>query len=213
MSTPAEVRGIDNQILTSLEKAGLDAEAKNFLVSKLVGYRIFEQMVDLVMEKTGRTFKSTRHVENYTRNSPYNFTDDVRAVLAAAREDAARRRHEYVGTEHILLGLLAQGMNDPANKIISYWIKNPELVRSQIELHLHEGKAAPNSSSDLPYTSRAKAIIEDAMKESRDLNDAHVGTEHLLLALISEGTGIPVSVLTEIGATKDHIVTAIKAGR
>ena len=130
----------------------------------------------------------------------YNFTERVRKVLAMAREAAAERDHEYVGTEHILLGLLHEGEGVAAAVLQSLSVDFEELIAT-IDATLKRGKPQHGSGPDLPYTSRAKKVLELSMSEARDLGHSYVGTEHLLLGLIREEKGIAAQVLTAAGIT------------
>ena len=130
----------------------------------------------------------------------YNFTDRVRKVLQMAREEAARLHHEYVGTEHILLGLIREG-EGVAAAVLSNLNVDLEEIQQKIEDSVKKGKAAAAAGPDLPYTSRAKKVLELAMSEARELNHSYVGTEHLLLGLLLEGDGIAAQVLVDLGAT------------
>jgi ATP-dependent Clp protease ATP-binding subunit ClpC len=128
----------------------------------------------------------------------YNFTERVRKVLAMAREEAARLHHEYVGTEHILLGLIREG-EGVAAAVLQNLSVDLEEVQQKIEETVKKGKAAQTTGPDLPYTSRAKKVLELAMGEARELNHSYVGTEHLLLGLLREEKGIAAQVLTDAG--------------
>ena len=128
----------------------------------------------------------------------YNFTERVRKVLAMAREEAARLHHEYVGTEHILLGLIREG-EGVAAAVLNNLSVDLEEIQQKIEETVKKGKAAQATGPDLPYTSRAKKVLELAMGEARELNHSYVGTEHLLLGLLREEKGIAASVLTDAG--------------
>ena len=128
----------------------------------------------------------------------YNFTERVRKVLAMAREEAARLHHEYVGTEHILLGLIREG-EGVAAAVLNNLSVDLEEVQQKIEETVKKGKAAQALGPDLPYTSRAKKVLELAMGEARELNHSYVGTEHLLLGLLREEKGIAAQVLTDAG--------------
>ena len=132
----------------------------------------------------------------------YNFTERVRKVLAMAREEAARLHHEYVGTEHILLGLIREGEGVAAAVLQSLNVDLDE-IQQKIEDTVKKGKAAQATGPDLPYTSRAKKVLELAMSEARELNHSYVGTEHLLLGLLREEKGIAAQVLTESGVNLD----------
>ena len=126
----------------------------------------------------------------------YNFTDRVRKVLQMAREEAARLHHEYVGTEHILLGLIREGEGVAAAVLTNLNVDLDE-IQQKIEETVKKGKAPAAAGPDLPYTSRAKKVLELAMSEARDLNHSYVGTEHLLLGLLREERGIAAQVLTD----------------
>ncbi len=130
----------------------------------------------------------------------YNFTDRVRRVLQLAREEAARLHHEHVGTEHILLGLIREGEGVGAAVLTNLNVDLEE-IKQRIEETVKPGKTAAAAGPDLPYTSRAKKVLEFAMSEARELNDKYVGTEHLLLGVLREEKGIGAQVLTEAGVT------------
>ncbi len=132
----------------------------------------------------------------------YNFTERVRKVLAMAREEAARLHHEYVGTEHILLGLIREGEGVAAAVLQSLNVDLDD-IQQKIEDTVKKGKAAQATGPDLPYTSRAKKVLELAMSEARELNHSYVGTEHLLLGLLREEKGIAAQVLTDSGVNLD----------
>jgi len=126
----------------------------------------------------------------------YNFTERVRKVLAMAREEAARLRHEYVGTEHILLGLIREG-EGVAAAVLQNLNVDLDDIQQRIEETVKQGKATQATGPDLPYTSRAKKVLELAMGEARELGHSYVGTEHLLLGLLREEKGIAAQVLTD----------------
>jgi len=132
----------------------------------------------------------------------YNFTERVRKVLAMAREEAARLHHEYVGTEHILLGLIREG-EGVAAAVLQNLNVDLEDIQTKIEETVKRGKAAQATGPDLPYTSRAKKVLELAMGEARELNHSYVGTEHLLLGLLREEKGIAAQALTDCGVNLD----------
>ncbi len=127
----------------------------------------------------------------------YNFTDRVRKVLAMAREEAIRLQHDYVGTEHILLGLIREGEGVAAAVLTNLSI-DLDQIHEQVEESVKKGKATI-ALGELPYTSRAKKVLEFAMAEARELNHSYVGTEHLLLGLLREEKGIAAQVLNTLG--------------
>jgi len=129
----------------------------------------------------------------------YNFTDRVRKVLAMAREEAIRLQHDYVGTEHILLGLIREGEGVAAAVLTNLNVDLDE-VHERVEESVRKGKATI-ALGELPYTSRAKKVLEFAMTEAREFNHSYVGTEHLLLGLLREEKGIAAQVLNHLGIT------------
>lgn len=130
----------------------------------------------------------------------YNFTERVRKVLAMAREEAARLRHEYVGTEHILLGVLHEGEGVAAT-VLQNLGANLDEIELAIDGIVKRGQSSMSVGPDLPYTSRAKKVLELAMEQARHLDHSYVGTEHLLLGLLAEKKGIAAQVLTDFGVT------------
>jgi ATP-dependent Clp protease ATP-binding subunit ClpC len=132
----------------------------------------------------------------------YNFTDRVRKVLAMAREEAIRLQHDYVGTEHILLGLIREG-EGVAAAVLSNMTVDLDQVHERVEDSVRKGKATI-ALGELPYTSRAKKVLEFAMAEARDFNHSYVGTEHLLLGLLREEKGIAAQVLNSLGVTLEE---------
>jgi len=132
----------------------------------------------------------------------YNFTDRVRKVLAMAREEAIRLQHDYVGTEHILLGLIREG-DGVASAVLITLNVDLEQIHERVEESIQKGKATI-ALGELPYTSRAKKVLEFAMAEARDFNHSYVGTEHLLLGLLREEKGIAAQVLNSLGVTVEE---------
>lgn len=129
----------------------------------------------------------------------YNFTDRTKRVLAFARDEALTLQHNYVGTVHILLGLLREGEGVAAAALLSMNVEVDE-VRRRIKQSIRKG-ATPVTFGELPYTSRAKNALGAALAEARSLNHSYVGTEHLLLGLLWEETGIAAKVLNAVGVT------------
>jgi ATP-dependent Clp protease ATP-binding subunit ClpC len=130
----------------------------------------------------------------------YNFSERVRRILAMSREEAARLRHEYVGTEHMLLGILREG-EGVASTVLANLAVDAEALRQVIESTIRAGAHQQTTGPDLPYTSRAKKALECAMSEARELRHAYVGSEHLLLGLLREEKGIAAQVLVAAGVT------------
>ena len=133
----------------------------------------------------------------------YNFTERVRKVLAMAREEAVRLHHEYVGTEHILLGLIREGEGIAATVLQNFSVE-PDELRQRVEEIVQRGDAARSTGPDLPYTSRAKKVLELATSEARELSHSYVGTEHLLLGLLREEKGIAAQILTQAGVSTER---------
>lgn len=135
----------------------------------------------------------------------FNFTERVRKVLALAREESANLRHEYVGTEHLLLGLIAEG-GGVGVTVLQNLNVDLEDLKYQIETTVKRGHPGTRTGPDLPYTSRAKKVLELSMQNAHNLNHSYVGTEHLLLGLIAEQKGIAAQVLNDRGVTLDTAV-------
>lgn len=138
----------------------------------------------------------------------FNFTEDVRKVLAIAREESSRLHHEYVGPEHILLAFTAPDTAAPA-QLLRRAGAEPGEVRATIEQTIRRGNPATRIPPDLPYTSRAKKTLEWAMLEARELQHGFVGSEHLLLGLIREEKGIAAMVLAHHGVRAEAIRAAL----
>ena len=134
----------------------------------------------------------------------YNFTERMRKVLAMARDESVKLRHEYVGTEHLLLALLREEEGVSA-AVLSNLDADADAIHDMIVEIVKPGRAPAPTSPDLPYTSRAKKALELAMAEARDMNHKYVGTEHLLLGLLREEAGIAAQVLTQSGITIDKV--------
>jgi ATP-dependent Clp protease ATP-binding subunit ClpC len=145
----------------------------------------------------------------------FNFTETVRQALARARTEALTLRHEYVGTEHILLGLVAAGPN-VATRIIEESGVRPDSLVETIYENVKRGTLARQDDPSLPYTSRAKKVLELAMKEASGLDHDYVGSEHALLGLIREEKGIAAQVLVDAGidldAAREQVRRMHKAG-
>lgn len=132
----------------------------------------------------------------------YNFTERVRKTLAMAREEAVALHHEYVGTEHLLLGILREG-NGVASTVLDNLHVDDTALRGIVLRMTKAGDRSRNVGPDLPYASRAKHVLEKAMEEARTLNHSYVGTEHLLLGLLREGQGLGAAALGEVGVKLD----------
>ena len=126
----------------------------------------------------------------------YNFTEDVRRTLATAREEAQRLRHAYVGTEHIALSVLRITSGTAAAVVAAI---DRAAVKAKIERLAGPGQSTGGQSVDLPYTSRAKRVLELAMREALEMGHEEVDVEHLLLGLLREEKGIGAQALRAAG--------------
>ena len=125
------------------------------------------------------------------------FTDRARRVVVLAQEEARLLNHTYIGTEHILLGLIHEGEGVAAKALESLGI-NLDAVRSQVVEIIGQGQQAP--SGHIPFTPRAKKVLELSLREALQLGHNYIGTEHILLGLIREGEGVAAQVLQKLGA-------------
>jgi ATP-dependent Clp protease ATP-binding subunit ClpC len=130
------------------------------------------------------------------------FTDGSRRVVVLAQEEAKMLNHDYVGTEHILLGLLDEGDGLAARSLESLGI-SLDAVRQQVEEIIGRGQQAP--SGHIPFTPRAKKVLELSLSESLRLGHGYIGTEHILLGLIREGDGVAAQVLVKLGADLNRV--------
>jgi ATP-dependent Clp protease ATP-binding subunit ClpC len=130
------------------------------------------------------------------------FTDRARRVVVLAQEEARMLNHNYIGTEHILLGLIHEGEGVAAKGLESLGI-SLEAVRAQVEEIIGQGQQAP--SGHIPFTPRAKKVLELSLREALQLGHNYIGTEHILLGLIREGEGVAAQVLVKLGADLNRV--------
>jgi ATP-dependent Clp protease ATP-binding subunit ClpC len=130
------------------------------------------------------------------------FTDRARRVVVLAQEEARMLNHNYIGTEHILLGLIHEGEGVAAKALESLGISQ-EAVRQQVEEIIGQGQQAP--SGHIPFTPRAKKVLELSLREALQLGHDYIGTEHILLGLIREGEGVAAQVLVKLGADLSRV--------
>jgi ATP-dependent Clp protease ATP-binding subunit ClpC len=130
------------------------------------------------------------------------FTDRARRVVVLAQEEARMLNHNYIGTEHILLGLIHEGEGVAAKALDSLNI-NLDAVRQQVEEIIGQGQAAP--TGHIPFTPRAKKVLELSLREALQLGHNYIGTEHILLGLIREGEGVAAQVLQKLGADLNRV--------
>jgi ATP-dependent Clp protease ATP-binding subunit ClpC len=130
------------------------------------------------------------------------FTDRARRVVVLAQEEARLLNHNYIGTEHILLGLIHEGEGVAAKALESLGI-SLEAVRAQVEEIIGQGGSSP--SGHIPFTPRAKKVLELSLREALQLGHNYIGTEHILLGLIREGEGVAAQVLVKLGADLSRV--------
>ena len=130
------------------------------------------------------------------------FTDRARRVVVLAQEEARMLNHNYIGTEHILLGLIHEGEGVAAKALESLGI-SLDAVRQQVEEIIGQGQQAP--SGHIPFTPRAKKVLELTRREAEQLGHNYIGTEHILLGLIREGDGVAAQVLVMLGADLNRV--------
>jgi ATP-dependent Clp protease ATP-binding subunit ClpC len=136
------------------------------------------------------------------------FTESARKSVVLAQEEARSLDHDYIGTEHLLLGLLREGEGVGARALA--WLNvSLDATRSRVEAKIGRGKNAP--TGHIPFTARAKKVLELSLRESRILSQDHIGTEHLLLALVAEQEGIAAVVLNGLGATEEQVRAVVLA--
>src|SRR5579864_607540 len=134
------------------------------------------------------------------------FTDRARRVIVLAQEEARMLNHNYIGTEHILLGLVREGEGVAAEALESLEI-SLDAVRQQVEEIIGRGQEAP--SGHIPFTPRAKKVLELSLRESLQLGHNYIGTEHILLGLIREGDGVAAQVLVRLGADLNRVLQQV----
>ncbi|MDC3379248.1 ATP-dependent Clp protease ATP-binding subunit [Planctomycetota bacterium] len=131
------------------------------------------------------------------------FTDRARKVMGLARQEAQRFNHQYIGTEHILLGLIQEGSGVAANVLRNLDV-DPEKIRVEVEKIVQDGPTMV-TMGQLPFTPRAKKVLELAAEEATNLRHNYIGTEHLLLGLIRENEGVAAQVLMNLGLKLDEV--------
>ena len=134
------------------------------------------------------------------------FTDRARRVVVLAQEEARRLDHNYIGTEHLLLGLLKEGTGVGASALGSLGL-SLDAVRSQIEDTIGTGEVTP--PGNIPFTPRTKKVLELSLREARRLGHDYIGTEHILLGIIREGEGVAAQVLGKLDVGLDEARQAV----
>jgi ATP-dependent Clp protease ATP-binding subunit ClpA len=130
------------------------------------------------------------------------FTDRARRVVVLAQEEARHLDHDYIGTEHIQLGLIHEGEGVAATALESLDI-SLQAVRTEVEERIGHGTDAP--TGHIPFTPRAKKVLELSLREALSLGHNYIGTEHILLGLIHEGKGVAAQVLVKLGADLSRV--------
>src|SRR5215217_8133683 len=130
------------------------------------------------------------------------FTDRARRVVVLAQEEARHLNHNYIGTEHLLLGLIHEGEGVAAQARTQLGV-SLEAVRAEVEEIIGQGTDAP--SGHIPFTPRAKKVLELSLREALELGHNYIGTEHILLGLLREGQGVGAQVLVKLGAGRDQV--------
>jgi len=142
------------------------------------------------------------------------FTDRARKVLTLAQEEARLLNHSFIGTEHVLLGLIHEGDGVGAQALRSLGI-SLEAVREKVEETIGMAGSAPSGSP--PFTPRAKKVLELSLREALQLNHSYIGTEHILLGLVREGEGVAATVLVSLGAdlgrVRQEVIKLTSGGR
>jgi ATP-dependent Clp protease ATP-binding subunit ClpA len=130
------------------------------------------------------------------------FTDRARRVVVLAQEQARLLNHDYLGTEHLLLGLTAEDQGVAATALESLGIRL-EAIQSQVEEIIGRGESPPGGQ--IPFTPQAKKVLELSLREAKQLGHDYIGTEHLLLGLLREGEGVAAQVLVKLGADLSRV--------
>ena len=130
------------------------------------------------------------------------FTERARRVVVLAQEEARLLDHNYIGTEHLLLGLIHEGQGVAAQALTRLGV-SLEAVRAQVEEIIGQGQSAP--TGHIPFTPRAKKVLELSLREALELGHNYIGTEHILLGLLREGQGVGAQVLVKLGAGRDQV--------
>jgi ATP-dependent Clp protease ATP-binding subunit ClpC len=130
------------------------------------------------------------------------FTDRARRAVVHAQEEARELNHNYIGTEHLLLGLIREGEGVAARALEALGI-SLKAARTEVEAIIGQGQQAP--SGHIPFTPRAKKVLELSLRESKHLGHNYIGTEHILLGLVREGEGVAAQVLVKLGADLNRV--------
>ena len=138
------------------------------------------------------------------------FTDQARRAVVLAEEEARMLDHNWIGTEHLLLGLIREGDGVAARALESLGI-SLQPVSQQVEEMTGRGQQVP--AEQIPFTPRSKKVLELSLRESLQLGHNYIGTEHILLGLIREGDGVAAQVLVKLGADLNRVREQVKLSR
>src|SRR2546429_2923169 len=156
------------------------------------------------IERSWSANDSRRRKEQEPRGAMHDkFTERVRKVIYLAREEAARLQHDYIGTEHLLLGVIREGEGIAATVLNNLGL-DLDRIRQEVE-NMVSASGGTMTIGEIPFTPRAKRVLELAVEEARSLGHNYVGTEHLLLGLIREGEGVAAKVLLELGVDRKRV--------
>ena len=134
----------------------------------------------------------------------YDFTTRVRGALIKARDEARRRHHEHVGTEHLLIGLLSEE-DALVMDVLENLGANPMALQQTVDQMVADGVPTSKNIPDLPYTPRARVVLDQAIAVAHEFGDGYVGTQHLLLGLIREKQGIAAQAFIAVGLTEPRL--------
>jgi ATP-dependent Clp protease ATP-binding subunit ClpC len=152
-------------------------------------------------------YRKTQRNANEGRQRMFErFTDRARRIVVRAQEESRTLGHDFIGTEHILLGLIAEGQGVAVKTLESFGI-SLETARQRVEQAV--GRGAGARPGHIPFTPRAKEVLKLSLREATGLGHGYIGTEHLLLGLVAEGEGVAANVLTGLGVSladaREHV--------
>ena len=168
----------------------------------MIGYRLTRYICRLLVRSRTRSSYYGKRNDVQMHDRFDKFTERARKVLSLAQEEAQRFQHNYIGTEHLLLGLVREG-EGVAGKVLTGLGVDLEQVRKAVEEIIGRGDRIV--LGEIGLTPRAKKVIEFAVDEARRLNHHYIGTEHLLLGLLREGEGIGAGVLESFGLSLQEV--------
>jgi len=199
-----EGEGVAAQVLV---RFGADINSIDRLLTRSKGAIPKASFVDMAYRRGSALRGAERTPGDANRTSLFErFTDRARRVVVLAQDESRRLNHNYIGTEHILLGLIHEGEGVAANALVSLGIVL-ESARQQVEELIGRGQQTP--SRHIPFTPRAKKVLELSLREAMQRGHNYIDTEHILLGLIREGEGVGAQALLRLGAAPDRVRTKI----